>query len=84
MAHTPFFIFIRNKKGILLNTEVKSVSSYNSIGKFDILSTHIQFISVIEGSVKVVYPDDRMDEIPVGTGVLKVLENKVTVYLADK
>lgn len=84
MSDIPFMLFVRNKKGVLINSQAKSVSSYNRLGRFDVLSTHSQYISVIEGSLLVTYQDNKTDEIPVGRGILKVLENRVSVYLTDK
>ncbi|KKQ74858.1 MAG: hypothetical protein US96_C0023G0002 [Candidatus Woesebacteria bacterium GW2011_GWB1_38_5b] len=84
MSNIPFTLFVRNKKGVLINSQAKSITSYNRLGRFDILSTHSQYISVIEGSLLVTYEDNKTDEIPLSQGILKVLENRVSVYLTDK
>jgi len=60
---------------------VRSVSSKNKLGNFDILSKHINFITLIFEELiietlekkKIVYKFER--------GVLKVSENKVKIFL---
>lgn len=80
----PIFLFLRSKKGIVINTQVKSVSSYNRLGKFDILPIHAQFISLIEGNVSITHMDGKVEDIPVGTGIVKVVQNNVSIFLTDK
>jgi F0F1-type ATP synthase epsilon subunit len=75
-------VTIKNKNGTVMDEDVKAVTSYNSIGIFDVLPLHTHFISLIRKKVVVHRGRDGEDrEIEVGTGLMKVDDNKVDIYL---
>jgi F0F1-type ATP synthase epsilon subunit len=76
-------LIIKNRDTVLFQGEVETVTSYNKTGIFNILKDHANFICVVEK--KVVFTQrGATREIPVDNGLLKVRENKVSVYLGIK
>lgn len=79
----PIYIKVRNPDEVLFEGEVDQISSSNKIGKFDILDNHANFISLIQDSL-IMKKADAVNEIKVDSGILRVQENKVFVYLGIK
>ncbi len=77
------YLKVRNPDDIVFEGEVEAISSLNKVGKFDILDTHANFISLIQESLLFTRAG-KTEEIKVNNGVLKVKENKVFVYLGVK
>ena len=77
-------VYIRNREGVLLDGPCKSVTSYNKVGKFDLLGKHANFITLIEKEINVVTDSGEIKNFPVDNGVCKVRENKVTIFLGIK
>ena len=63
---------------------IVSVTSYNDKGKFDILPSHANFISLIKDKLEIIELGNLKKDIPLKDGVLKVEDNKVSVYLGVK
>ena len=74
-------ITIRSKLGIVFKDRVKSVSSYNEKGLFDILAKHENFISLIKEKIVIHKNDNQKEEIKIDNGVMKVYENNVNIYI---
>lgn len=79
----PIYIKVRNPDEVLFEGEVDQISSSNKIGKFDILDNHANFISLIQDAL-IMKKAGAVNEIKVDSGVLRVQENKVFVYLGIK
>ena len=60
--------------------EARSVSSISSIGPFDILVDHENFISLIRDKVTIFDQGGKRYEIEIEKGILEVSENKVRVF----
>lgn len=75
---------IKNREQILLDTPVKSVSSVNKTGLFDILFQHAHFISIIQEKIIIRYEDGRTEEMAIDQGIVKVRGNQIDVYLGIK
>jgi len=75
------FATVRNRQGMVFEGELKSVSSFNRLGKFDVLAQHANFISLIKDRVILGKNDGKKMEIPCQSGVMMVEENRVEVYL---
>jgi F0F1-type ATP synthase epsilon subunit len=58
-----------------------AVSSENKVGKFDILPTHINFISLISNKLAVYTQNNKKVEYEFKRGVLEVSNNLVRVFL---
>lgn len=73
---------IRGRDGpVMKKEEVFAVTSYNNKGLFDILPEHENFISIIKNKVIVHKTRNDKKEIEIGTGVLKVNNNEVNIFL---
>lgn len=72
---------IRNRQGILFEGTIKTVSSYNVKGNFDILAEHGNFISLIKQKIVIQKNEKEKQEIKIDNGVLRVYKNKVEIYV---
>ena len=75
------FLMVRSRNQVLFSGKVTSLSSFNEMGKFDVLKKHANFISLINKSLQIRLEDGSEKEIKVDHGVMRVLKNKVDVYL---
>lgn len=75
------YVTVRDRAGALFEGEAEAVSSHNDKGPFDILPLHTNFISIIHKGVALHLKDKVVKDLSFETGVLKVAENKVEVYL---
>ncbi|MFH1536278.1 MAG: hypothetical protein ABIC96_04420 [Patescibacteria group bacterium] len=76
-----FSVIIRNRERILIQEEVKSLSSINEKGPFDILGEHENFISIIKEHLIIEKKDGTKQEIKFDNGIVKVYANEVQVYI---
>lgn len=74
-------VLFRTREKIILQGEAHAVSSLNNSGKFDILPHHINFITMITDYVKIYLPDKRMLEFHIKSGVMRVLNDNVEIYV---
>lgn len=72
---------IRNRTKIIFNEDVKSITSRNDTGIFDILPEHSNFISLITSPLIVRKLDGQKQEVPFISGLLKVKDNTVFCYI---
>lgn len=73
-------LYIRDPLGLIFKGIVDSVTTTNSRGVFDLLGVHENFITIIKD--KVIYRNEEGEkEVPVTTGILKVEENIVHVFI---
>lgn len=81
MAQNQISVKIRNREKVLFQGSVKSVSSENERGVFDVLPQHANFISIIKKKIVLHKPEKTKQEIEIETGILKVWENQISIYL---
>ena len=74
-------VTVRNRNQILFNDDVKSVTSKNDTGTFDILPEHSNFISLIASPLVLGKVDGKKQEIAFQKGLLKVKDNAVFCYI---
>jgi len=74
-------LMIRNRDKELYREDVESITSFNKMGRFDVLREHANFITLVEREL--IYRDKNGDEhrIPVTNGIMKVRSNNVNVFL---
>ena len=72
---------IRSPESTLFDGEAKSVSSINEKGRFDVLPQHAHFISLIRDLLVIYDQQDKLKTIKIDSGVMRVLDNKVDVFL---
>ena len=75
------YISIKSPEKTMFEGIIKGVSSVNDKGPFDILSEHENFISIIREKLTVYPLEGKKMEWGIDSGVLKVRENKVNVFL---
>jgi F0F1-type ATP synthase epsilon subunit len=74
-------VMIRDRAGVLYEGEVEAFSSYNQKGPFDVLPLHTNFISLITKGVDLRLKGTIFKNLPLETGVMKVKENRIEVYI---
>jgi len=72
---------VRSRQGLVFEGELAAVTSYNTVGPFDVLPRHSNFISMISRRLILRQHDGRTDEINLDNGVMMVEENKVFIFL---
>lgn len=82
MINDKILIEIKNSEAVIFSGEAKSLSSINEQGHFDILPFHANFFSIIKEKIIIIGGDNNRMEFPVkDNGIMKVVENKVSVFL---
>ncbi|OGM19245.1 hypothetical protein A2685_01235 [Candidatus Woesebacteria bacterium RIFCSPHIGHO2_01_FULL_37_10] len=76
-----FNLLVRSREGVIFRGEVNSITSFNEKGKFDVLSQHANFISLITNSINIIDGLGVSKQIPLNNALLRVRENYVEVYL---
>ncbi len=76
-----FHLKIVAKDGILFEGDIKSLTSYNSKGRFDILAYHANFISIIYKSIKIVDVKGNAKEMNIEKALLRNKQNNLEIYL---
>lgn len=74
-------LIIRKRDGIVFKGYVRSISSINDKGPFDVLPRHTNFVAVIRDQMRLVVESGKANNIPISRGVIKVKENQVEIYL---
>lgn len=74
-------LVIKNKEGVLFEGMARALTSYNERGIFDVLPLHENFISVVRDFIRIYKTDGKVSDMKISTGVLKVLQNKVNIYV---
>lgn len=77
-------VTIQGREGVLFKGRASRVSSVNGTGNFDILPRHANFISLVNKYIDVKPVDGDVRSFPVDDGVLRVLGDRVEVYLGIK
>lgn len=66
---------------IVFEGESDRVSSFNEIGRFDVLKMHANFISIIHHSITLYRHGKVIKEFDIGQAVLKVKHDQVHIFL---
>ena len=74
-------VIVRDRNTLIFQGQVEAVSSFNDIGPFDVLPRHANLISLIKQVIILHLTDKTKKRIEITSGVLKVRENKIEVYL---
>jgi hypothetical protein len=92
MSDNKFHLKVASREGIVFEGDVDSITSFNEKGKFDVLASHANFISLIKNglTVREVGGTEGKDtagkkvigkEIGFDNALIRVRENNVEVYL---
>lgn len=74
-------INIENSDTVLYTGEVKAVTCINDKGAFDVLPFHANFISLIKDKIIIHESSGRDKEIDISQGVMKVINNKIAIFV---
>lgn len=75
-----FDVTITSSSAIIWKGVATSVSSKNSVGPFDILAEHENFVTMIENEPIVVRSGDKEKTFQYEDAVISVYNKKVTIY----
>jgi len=81
MNDTKFKLKVVSREGVVFENEVTSITSYNELGKFDVLAEHANFISLINTGLIIRDKDNIEKEIKFDNALLKVYKNIVEIYI---
>jgi F0F1-type ATP synthase epsilon subunit len=81
MSEILIELVIREREGIVWEGKVKSLSSTNELGDFDVLPEHAHFVSSVSKFIILVTENGQEKKIDIETGVLSVVDGKIEVYL---
>ena len=69
---------------LVFEGDVKSLSSVNELGKFDVLVEHANFISMVRDYLIIREQGSADREIKISQGILRVVQDRANVYLGIK
>lgn len=76
-----FHLKIVSKEGTLFDGDIKSLTSYNDKGKFDILGLHANFISIIYKKITIIDKNGGSKDMDIDKALLRNKENNLEIYL---
>ena len=74
-------VVVRNRFSIIFDKDVKSITSKNDTGTFDVLPEHSNFISLISSPLILRTLDGKKQEITFKNGLIKVKDNSIHCYV---
>lgn len=82
MENEKFHLKVSSREGIVYEGEVTALTSYNDVGKFDILARHANFISLIFRGIYIIEKLGMSEkEIIFNNALVKVKDNMAEVYI---
>jgi len=81
MQIKPLILTVKSREGDVVKTKVKTVTSNNDRGKFDVLSYHANFIALIKDYIEYVDMDGKLNRMLIRDAVMRVDDNKVDIFL---
>lgn len=84
MQAKPLNLRIVTREEVLYEGQISSLTSVNEKGRFDVLRKHANFISLIKDYIVLQDIERKERRFDIGNGIMKVLENNVSVYLGVK
>ncbi|OGM74159.1 hypothetical protein A2382_02020 [Candidatus Woesebacteria bacterium RIFOXYB1_FULL_38_16] len=78
------FVTIKDRSGRIFEGNAASVTSFNQKGKFDILPTHSNFITLIEKDIIIQNKQGETKTFKIENGVLRVVRDVVDIFLGIK
>lgn len=76
-----FKLKVRDSQKIIFEGEVDRISSFNEVGPFDVYPMHANFISIIRQGLSIYKNKEKIQEIKLERGVLKVKQDVAKVFL---
>ncbi len=76
-------VFVMTGESVIFNDKATSVSSRNGRGRFDVLPYHTNFISIIKEFISIQRDADHKKDFVIKTGIMRVYENKVQIFVGE-
>lgn len=81
MDDQTLHVRIVSPRGVIFEGETKSVSSKNSVGNFDILPQHANFITIVENQpISVRKADETQEDFHFDLAIIYTRNNQVNIY----
>jgi len=77
---TDLLLQIRKRSGLVYRGYVKTITSQNEKGVFDVLPAHTNFITLIESFVQITLSSGEKKEFNIDTALMKVENNQVEIF----
>lgn len=72
---------IVSPRGVIFEGQATSISSQNSVGAFDILPQHANFITIVENQpISVIKSDNTQEDFHFDLAIIYTRNNQVNVY----
>lgn len=84
MNEETLSLTIRTREKIIYKGRIKSLSSLNESGKFDVLPKHANFISLIKDYLIIKEAGGDTRRLALDSGVIRVLKDSIDVFLETK
>lgn len=74
-------LFVRSREGVVYQGEIKTLTSVNEQGRFDILPEHANFISLIKEMIIIRELNGGIKELKITNGILRITGKNIEIYL---
>lgn len=74
-------LIIKTPEDVLYEGEIEALTSGNEKGVFDILPFHENFITIVNQTLTVHEKSKNKKDFPIQTGVIRVKDNRIQIYL---
>lgn len=81
MASNQILLHIRKRSGLVFQGYVRSITSKNDNGVFDVLPGHANFITLIEENIHVISDTGEVRDFEIERALMKVDETKAEIFL---
>lgn len=75
------YAFVRSQDQIIFQGSIKSLTSLNDKGVFDVLPEHTNFISLIKDYIIIHHKQEKDQIINLKKAILHIYDNKIYVYI---
>jgi F0F1-type ATP synthase epsilon subunit len=72
---------IRDMQNVVFEGHVDRVSSFNEVGRFDVLPLHANFISIIRKELALYRNNQKIQEFKIEQAVMKVKNDNINIFL---
>jgi F0F1-type ATP synthase epsilon subunit len=72
---------IRDTESVIFEGLAERVSSFNEVGRFDVLPKHANFISIIRQEISLFHQREKIKELKIEQAVMKVKADQIHIFL---
>ncbi len=74
-------LIIRDTENIVYEGQIDRISSFNEVGRFDVLHTHANFISILHQEISLYERNQKIKQFDIEQAVMKVKNDVVHIFL---